>query len=241
MTWSSEVLADSPYLWWKFEETTGTNADDSSPNNRDGTYVNSPTLGQPGAVNLAAFFDGTTDEHVRSTTLLNTPTVTVESWIYITGTPTVNENIGGFLDGYGSGVLDKLLFVAAADRGLYFYIFDTAGRLTSAPTSIIPTNQWVHVAGTADGSNIKTYMNGNEVGSATAGNTFTGYTVNNIFVCGEGSGGSQIDGPRSATIGVDEFVVYTNALSSRRILKHFSSRFGEETDWSQFPKGKLRR
>jgi len=42
---ATEILADSPWMYLKLDETIGTNADDSSPNNRDGTYVGTPTLG----------------------------------------------------------------------------------------------------------------------------------------------------------------------------------------------------
>jgi hypothetical protein len=39
MTYASEVLADSPYLYWKFDEFFGPTAIDSSGNGYDGTFV----------------------------------------------------------------------------------------------------------------------------------------------------------------------------------------------------------
>lgn len=48
--YSDAVLADNPYLYWRLGESSGTVAEDESPNNRDGTYVGSPDLGQPGLV-----------------------------------------------------------------------------------------------------------------------------------------------------------------------------------------------
>jgi len=48
MSYDSEVLADSPRLYWKLDETSGTTMADSSGNGRDGTASGSFTLNQPG-------------------------------------------------------------------------------------------------------------------------------------------------------------------------------------------------
>lgn len=44
MSYLSEILADSPVGVWLLDETSGTNADDSSGNNLDGTYVGTVTV-----------------------------------------------------------------------------------------------------------------------------------------------------------------------------------------------------
>jgi hypothetical protein len=65
---ATEILADTPWMYLKLDETSGTNADDSSPNNRDGTYVGTPTLGaDSGLEGIRAGdnevnFDGSDDE-----------------------------------------------------------------------------------------------------------------------------------------------------------------------------------
>ncbi len=67
----TEVLADSPVINWRLDETSGTNADDSSGNNNDGTYVNSPTLGEPSLLasdlGTAVEFAQSSDNYVEST------------------------------------------------------------------------------------------------------------------------------------------------------------------------------
>lgn len=45
-SYSPEILADSPKLYWKLDETSGTVAADSSGNGLDGEYINSPVLGE---------------------------------------------------------------------------------------------------------------------------------------------------------------------------------------------------
>ena len=44
MPYDTEVLADSPYLYWKLNDTSGTTAADTSGNSRTGTYVGDFTL-----------------------------------------------------------------------------------------------------------------------------------------------------------------------------------------------------
>lgn len=44
--YAAQVLADNPLALYQFDETSGTVMADSSGNGRDGTYVNSPALGQ---------------------------------------------------------------------------------------------------------------------------------------------------------------------------------------------------
>ncbi len=44
--YANEVLVDGPLAFYAFDETSGTTMLDSSGNGRDGSYVNSPTLGQ---------------------------------------------------------------------------------------------------------------------------------------------------------------------------------------------------
>jgi len=61
--YASAVMADSPYLYYRLGETTGTAAADASGNGRNGTYVNVPSanLGKAGSKasgDTAATFNG---------------------------------------------------------------------------------------------------------------------------------------------------------------------------------------
>ena len=47
-SYAAEVLADNPVAYYRFGESSGTVATDSSSNSLDGTYVNSPLLGTTG-------------------------------------------------------------------------------------------------------------------------------------------------------------------------------------------------
>lgn len=49
LSYQTAVLADNPYVFYRLGESSGTNADDATAANRDGTYVNAPALAQPGS------------------------------------------------------------------------------------------------------------------------------------------------------------------------------------------------
>lgn len=70
LTYSATVLAKNPVGFWLLNETTGTNADDSTINNNDLTYENSPTLNvNTGLTGLtkAITLNGTNQRAVRTT------------------------------------------------------------------------------------------------------------------------------------------------------------------------------
>ena len=46
MSYSAEVLADSPLGYWRLGETSGTTLSDSSGNTRHGAYYGAPYLGR---------------------------------------------------------------------------------------------------------------------------------------------------------------------------------------------------
>lgn len=89
MSYASEVLADSPSLFWRFQETSGTTAADSSGNGRDGTHVNTPTLNQTGMIasdsaSRSVHYDGSSHETTRidyAAWLGGNVSFTAECWI----------------------------------------------------------------------------------------------------------------------------------------------------------------
>src|SRR5947209_543413 len=61
MSYLSTILADSPFVYWRLGEATGSTAADASGNGRDGSYTGSLTLARPGATadgDTAALFAG---------------------------------------------------------------------------------------------------------------------------------------------------------------------------------------
>lgn len=78
--------------WWKLDETSGTNAADSTGNGHDGTYTNTPTLGVTGAfgTSKAVTFANASSQYVlfddSSAYPVGNTGLTVSFWINVTST-----------------------------------------------------------------------------------------------------------------------------------------------------------
>src|SRR5580765_5800693 len=87
-----EVLADNPIAYYRFEETSGTTANDTTGNSNNGTYTNGVLIDQPSAANLgrAARFDGI-DDYVSTPRTVST-NFTLELWINTTASSLSGTN-----------------------------------------------------------------------------------------------------------------------------------------------------
>ncbi len=90
-SYGKAVYDNGPDLYWRFRESSGTSAADSSLNGQTGTYAGSPTLGGASAVNDVAdksiTLNGTTGNVASNNTSLTSPQVySEEAWIKTTTT-----------------------------------------------------------------------------------------------------------------------------------------------------------
>ncbi len=153
-------------LHYKFDETSGTIANDSSGNGNRGWLINmTGSEWSTGRVGGALDFDGSNDyvqlASVPNSLITNMGDVTFAAWIYRKGTNTnygeifVSQNILSFS-------------IRHSDNKLHFNLGDGAGWVGSVNSgSTIPMNQWVHVAATRSGSDTKVYVDGVLEGSDT--------------------------------------------------------------------------
>jgi hypothetical protein len=88
--YSSAVLADSPFAYWRLDETSGSVAVDASGNGRNGAYVGTPALDQSGplaeAANNAVRFTASSSQYVTVPHVFGGAgwaQVTVEAWINV--------------------------------------------------------------------------------------------------------------------------------------------------------------
>lgn len=222
MTYSSEVLADSPLAYYRLGEASGSTLVDSSGNGRDGTYVVAPTLGVAGALtgdaDTAADFQGpTTGGHATVTTgtWMDAAAITVEAWIKYDST-TANGYIAD-RDNNGSA-RDWRLFINNTTGRLDFTVWNSGGTAyTLNPTTALTINTTYHVVGTFDGTNIKLYVDGVQIGTAACtGNVRT--TAQKICI------GSFNESTSNRFNGVlDEVAYYGTALSAARVLAHYDA------------------
>ena len=221
MSYSSEVLTDSPLLYWRFEETSGTSAADSSGNGKTGTYVSSPTLGATGLISdgVAVGLNGS-GQYVygpASETTTSTTQFSAEAWFKTTSSSAML--VGMRQIGSGSGARWRLTINSAAGkiRGQ-----NDDNFVTVTSTTTINDGNPHHVVLVQDATTLRLYVDG--VQEASASSTPTSASGNGQVFAGSNNVSSfTLNGT------LDEFAVYGAALSSGRVSAHYAARVGPVT------------
>jgi len=219
-TYAAEVLADLPLAYWRFGETAGPTAVDSSGNGNDGTYIGGVALAEPGVLagDTAARFDGGDDEMTAGEIFdfAATAPFTVELWIR----PDDIGSIGGVVCRYGwdgNNYLGWLLTGSSnVPDGLRF-------RRTGSPLLegvSLADGEFNHVAVTFDGVTELLYLNGVEVDSRLP-NALVDVGTDPFRVGRAANWGSY------AGI-IDELAIYDFALPPARIQAHRNAALGSQ-------------
>jgi hypothetical protein len=220
-SYKDTVLDSGPVSFWRLGESSGTSAADVKGANA-GTYVNTPTLGKTGALagdaDTATGVNGTGSYvSVPYSASLNPAQFTVEAWAQWDGTRTANwrtvagtwndGNTGGYW--LGVSTQDKWYVSTQGSSAAYSEIQGTA------PTA----GQWVHLATTYDGSYLRLYVNGTEVGNVQS----PSYVAQGVVPLGIGTSVYN-SGPGDRFGGVvDDVAVYNRALSAPEVQLHYDS------------------
>ncbi len=162
--YQGEVLGDSPYLYWRFEESSGTTINDAGNGNHDGTLLaQTYSQGQTGAIpsessNRAL---GLTMGAINANSGGYGPSsFSVEAWVKTTSTT------GGRIIGFGnqtgmnpSSTVDRQLYMAPNGH-VYFGI--GSSRTTLDSNAAINNGRWHHVVGTytSGWNGMKLYVDG---------------------------------------------------------------------------------
>lgn len=212
MAYSSEVLADSPLVYWRQGEASGTSVVDSSGNNRGGSYNNSPTLGVTGLLtgdsDTAVTYNGTT-QYAESgfSSWMNVSVITLEAVIKTTATSGTVFGRGGSNRNYRIGISSGKAFIELNTGSFPILIGSTA----------VNDGNPHHIAGTWDGTTIRLYVDGVADGTLASGGTLS--AAGNVLRVAQRSGDSFFAGT------VDECALYGTALSSTRIAAHATAAF----------------
>jgi uncharacterized repeat protein (TIGR03803 family) len=200
--------------WWRAES----NALDSVGSN-NGTLVNGATFAS-GEVGTAFSFGGTSNYvSVPSAPALNpTNAISIEAWVYANGAPAVEQGICGTWDDLTGNNRTYLFWLYSGHIGFYIS-HDGSGYTSVADPTALPTNTWVHVAATYDGTNMVIYRNGVQVGLVT----YPGIIATNSkpFFIGRTDGGGSFSGYWDGQI--DEVSIYNRALSSNEIAAIYAA------------------
>jgi len=152
-------LTDNLIGWWKLDETSGTNAADSSGSGLNGTLTTPLPQWQAsgGRLGGALFFTGQVGQSVtvnNATALNPTTALSISAWVNATSWSGNNRILQ-------KGNTDNQ-YRLLAEAGKFVWEIAGVGRLE---TTLPPVNQWVHVASTYDGDRMVIYFDGVEVAS----------------------------------------------------------------------------
>ncbi|MBK9181424.1 MAG: hypothetical protein IPM45_18080 [Acidimicrobiales bacterium] len=225
MSYDSEVLADSPWGYWKLQDDVV----DSSGNARDGTkgsnvaYADGPQTGTRGIV-PGGGTNNTNDVVVCP--LFNVSsggTFTVEAWVYV---PDTTES-GGWV---ASGPVDGVSWVFGVGSGatlpswggggnesrMYAYAIGDYGKTTDLGSG------WLHVVDVVTAGSWLRYVDGSAPDGATGlGSTGT-LATGDLRIGGVAHTGNNA--MLSNAWRVSRVAVYTTALASGRVSAHYDAR-----------------
>jgi hypothetical protein len=218
--------------WWPMNEGSGQIVRDWSGHGNtgylgstSGTDANDPTWVRGVLFGSALRFDGLDDYvTIPDSSSLQPQRVTVAAWVRGNGSPGVNRYV--LSKGAVYCMASSYGLYTGASGGISFYVADASStfyRSPEAPPSIWD-GQWHNVAGTYDGSTVRLYVDGQQVGTGSPGPAAIGYDTQ--------IGSGQIGGypgacPDSMTLAgdIDGVQVWSQALSVDSIWRSLKALF----------------
>lgn len=220
MSYSSEVLADTPGRYYKLDDTSGTACVDSSASATNLTYVNSPTLSVSPLITVgtAVTFNGTSQDArgTSSTGLTPATAITIEAWVKTTANPAAQEVLCSD-DSSGSRYFQFRLITGGKVEVTLFDTGHTAHIF--AGTIAVNDGNRHQIAATYDVSNVIIYVDGAQDNSTAASFTLA-TSQSNLCLGARRSGGSDSTFFNGT---IDEVSFYRSALSAARILAHYTA------------------
>jgi hypothetical protein len=228
--WITEINGADPLNWYKFDERSGTVANDFGSGNMNGTYMGNVVLGSQGLTGGAAEFAGGSYVFLGGANL--TGDWSVEA-IFKADTVAGGVSMGlvgtDFAAASGRMALKAEQWESTGQMG--YTLFGVADVTFSAPAAVTPAD-FAHVVFVAQNSGVSLYVNG-----ALAG---TDATVSPLsrWVLGAGARNADESLVDPLTGAIDELVIYNRALSTAEIATHFTA-IPEPGVWSILALGGL--
>ncbi len=174
---------------WNFDEGAGQAIGDSSGNVLDGVRGSDATVESvdpdfiSGVSGTGLNFSAAQSDRV---TIANDPllepagAITVELYARSSGPGAFAYLISKAFNGNAS----SYAFYSANNGGLYFYVTKTDGHTILSPglSASIWDNSWRRIVGSYDGSRVRMYVDGAEIGGGTADSGSLLYNSNNLFI-----------------------------------------------------------
>jgi hypothetical protein len=218
----STVLADNPLFYYRLGETSGATALDEVTSSSNGTYYNTPSLGQTGAIsgdsNTSVLFEQANGEYAKTVTLSSETSLlpcTIECFIKLSGASDDNAGIVFYRSGSytASGLnirgtaLGKLGYHWANNSNTYFY--------SGGPT--LSDNTWYYVALVVESTKATFYVIEEDGTLTTAVNSVSHSALdcsNDGWLIARDQNVRYFQGY------LDEVAIYDQALSQSTLVAH---------------------
>lgn len=205
---AQQALPQGLVGWWKFDETAGTTARDSSGNGFDASLEARVSF-QPGKTGHALYSGGKSEGasfiyapgSKIDFTAASRPSILF--WVKIAALPN-NVRLMGAFDTGGMGVE-----IGAANNGKIDFITFSGSPNTSWPEAVSADDTWHHYAITADGTNVHLYRDGALVGTNAFVPNWTSTGGKKFFLGG--------DAAYSLSGHLDDVRIYDRVLSASDI------------------------
>jgi hypothetical protein len=221
--YAAAVQAAGPARYWKFDETTGTTAGDSSGHGITGVYTGSMNIGIAGAIpsGKAIHLGGTGAVNSGNGAVAAPNTYTLETWIRTT------TKTGGRIAGFSnqqtgnSSSFDRQLYMANNGQ-LIFGVWNNGAQIVQSNKSY-NDGYWHHVVTTQGPGGLQMSVDGVSVGipsAVTTGASYSGWWrvgADNI------NGWPSQPTSNGFTGDVDEFAIYPGVLPISTTRSHVSA------------------
>ena len=193
--------------WWKFDEGSGTTANDSSGNENHGAFKGDPQWVN-GKFGKALKFDGSSDYLAvpDSDSLdINGDQLSIVAWINGESWSLAKHIVRKIADEAASPIY---VFRVQPDQ-VRAILSTSAGNTTIQGATVLPTNEWIHVALAYDGGEARIYVNGELDASSNVSGEIT--QSNNELRIGLGDPAGYFHGT------IDDVRIHNKALTQEGI------------------------
>lgn len=239
----SNVLASSPSLYWRLNETGGTAAADSSPNNRVGTYFGSPTFSRPGAIAGNNGLGVSNGRGVAATGKAAAPTdYTLDTWIRVDPTNHKGGRILGFNTSAGAttGTGNRALYMLNSGQIAYSILtsdgstchfgipYAPVGSCYVFSKQSLNDGTWHHIVATQSSTaGMVLYIDGMQVASENEAPAMKPKAVTGVWQAGVIStftSAPQFSSkPGTLNGDIDEVAVYPTPLTANQVAGQWTS------------------